>query len=114
MRRDDRRRPADAAGGVHAHHRLPVRAEGVRHRELGHHHALERVGRLAEHDGVDVGPGHLGVVERALRGLADEPRERDVVALLLVLRLSDADDGAGLGRHAQSPSRTATRFCWSA
>ena len=54
MRGDDRRRAADAAGGVDAHDRLAGRAERVGEVQLRHHHALEHVGRLADDDGVDV------------------------------------------------------------
>ena len=58
VRADDDRRAADAAGGVHAQHRLARAAERVGEEELGLHDALERVGRLADHDRVDVGPRH--------------------------------------------------------
>ena len=52
----------------------------------------KRSGALPNTDRVDVGPVEAGVVERALRGLAHEPRHRDVGARLLVLRLAGADD----------------------
>ena len=74
VRGDDRRGSADAARGVHAHDRLARRAERVGEVELGHHHALEDVGRGADDDGLDVGPRHLGVFERADRGLAARAR----------------------------------------
>ena len=45
---------------------LPGGAEGVRQIELRHHDALEGIGRLADDDGVDVLPRHVGVVEGAL------------------------------------------------
>ena len=51
---DDRGRSAHRAGGVHADQRLAGRAHGVGHEQFGHHHALEEVGRLADHHGVDV------------------------------------------------------------
>ena len=85
---------------------LPARAERVGEVQLGHHHALEEVGRLADDDGVDVGPGHLGVGERAGGGLAHEPGHRDVAAGGLVLGLADADDGDPFLAHQPSPSRT--------
>ena len=69
-RRHDRGRAADRAGGVHPQDRLARRAERVGHRQLRHHHALERVGGLAEDDRVDVRPGELGVV--AVRGHRQE------------------------------------------
>ena len=109
-RGDDAGRAADRAGGVHAEHRLAHRAERVGQVELRLHDALEEVGRLADHDGVDVGQRHVRVVERAEHGLADEPAERDVVATRLVVGLADADDRAGFSAHASS-SRMQTRFC---
>jgi hypothetical protein len=105
VRRDDRGGAADAPGSVDSHHRLAVGAERIGHRELGHHHALERVGSLAENHRVDVSPVELGVVERPLRGFADETGQRDVVALLLVLRLTDPHHGAGLRAHTELLSR---------
>ena len=57
VRGDDEGRTADAAGGVHAQHRLARAAERVGEEQLGHDHALEGVGGLADHDRVDVGPG---------------------------------------------------------
>ena len=80
LRRDDARRAADAAGGVHAHHRLADRAERVGEVQLGHRDALEHVGRLADDDRVDVGVRHARVVERLLRGFAHEARDRHVLA----------------------------------
>ena len=90
---------------------LPAAPEGVGQVQLGHHHALEEVGRLADDDGVDVGPGHLGVGERPRGGLADEAGHRHVAAGGLVLGLADADDGDAFLAHQPSPSRTQTRFC---
>ena len=89
---DDRGRAADAAGGVHAEDRLAVGTQRVGQVHLRHHQAFELVGRLADDDGVDVLPGHLGVVEGALTGLTDEARHRQVLADLGVLGLADADD----------------------
>src|SRR5262249_37522124 len=83
-------------------------AEGVREAELGHHHALEHVGRLPEDDGVDVLVTQPRVFQRAAGGLAQEAGQRHVVALGGVLGLSDPDDAAA--GHA-CPSSTATRFC---
>ena len=111
LRGDDGGRPAHRAGGVHAEQRLAGGAEGVGEEQLRHHHALEEVGRLADDDGVDVGPRHLGVVEGAGRGLADEAGHRDVAAGGLVLGLADPDDGDPVLAHQPSPSRTVTRFC---
>ena len=62
--------------------------------QLGHHHALEHVRGLADHDRVDVVPAEPGVVERPQCGLADEPGDRDVVPLGLVVGLPDPDDRA--------------------
>ena len=87
-----RGRAADAARGVHPEQRLARRAERVGQVQLGHHHALEEVGRLADHDGVDVGPGHLGVGQRTRRRLPDEPGHRHVAPGGLVLGLADPDD----------------------
>ena len=50
-------RAADRARRVHPEHRLAHRAERRREVQLGHHDALEHVGRLADDDGVDVGEG---------------------------------------------------------
>ena len=89
---------------------LPDRAERVGQVELGLHDALEQVGGLAEHHGVDVGHGHVGVVEGPEDGLADEPAERHVAPAGLVVGLADPDDGAGEVAHDR-PSRMQTRFC---
>ena len=109
MRRHHPGRAADAARGVDAEHRLADRAERIGEVELGHHHALEHVRRLADHHRVDVRPGHPGVVEGPFRRLPDETRDRDVLPLGGVLGLPDPDDRDPV--HAASPSRTATRFC---
>src|SRR5690606_26097584 len=108
---DERRRAADRAGGVDPEQGLAHRADGLREVELGHHHALEEVGRLAEDDGVDVGPGHLGVLQGLDHRLPHEAGDRDVAAGGLVLRLADADDRDALLAHQSLPSRTHTRFC---
>src|SRR4026208_872028 len=44
-----RARAPDTARGVDAEHGLPGGAERVGEVELGHHHALEHVGGLADH-----------------------------------------------------------------
>ena len=67
---DDRGRAADRAGGVHAQQRLPGGAERVGQEQLGHHHALEQVRRLADDDRVDLVERHLGVLEGAVDRLA--------------------------------------------
>jgi hypothetical protein len=77
---DDRGGPADRARGVHAQQRLAGGAERVGEHQFGHHHALEQVGRLAEHHGVDVGPVRVGVGHGAVDRLPAEPRDRDVRA----------------------------------
>ena len=71
---------------------LPAPPERVGEEQLGLHDALERVGGLADDDRVDVGPRALGVVERPRRRLPQQTGNRDVGALLLVVRLPDADD----------------------
>ena len=110
VRSNDAGGAAHAAGGVDAEHRLAGGAERVRHVQLGLHHALEQVGRLAEDDRVDVGPCHLRVVERSDGGFPDQAGERHVAPTRLVVRLPDADDGGWLPAH-ESPSRMQTRFC---
>ena len=60
-RGDDRGRAADRAGGVHADQRLARGAERLGEEQLGHHHALEQVGRLADDDRVDVVEADVGV-----------------------------------------------------
>ena len=97
--RDDARGSAHRAGRVHAHHRLADGAERVGEVQLRHRDALEHVGRLADDDRVDVGPGHARVVERLLRGLAHEPRHRHVLARRAMHRLPDADDRNSLPCH---------------
>ena len=97
--RDDRRRAADRAGGVHADHRLADRAERVGEVELRHRDALEHVGRLADHDRVDVGPRHARVFERLERGLAHEAGHRHVLARGAVVRLPDPDDCNPIAGH---------------
>ena len=72
-RRDGGRR-ADRAGRVHPQHRLQMRAERARQKLLGLHDALEHVGRLADHDGVDVLVLEPGVEQRAVDCLAHQAR----------------------------------------
>ena len=98
VRGDDDRGTTDRARGVHAQHRLARAAQRVGEEQLGLHDALERVGRLADDDGVDVRPRAFGVVERARRRFAQQAGHGDVGAPLLVVGLTDADDGALL-RH---------------
>src|SRR5262249_54547839 len=75
-------------------------------------HALEHVGRLADHDRVDVLMLQSGVGERAIDRLAHEPHDADVGAARAVLRLSDADDGDGPAHdHLRSVPSTQTTFC---
>ena len=64
--------PPTEPGGVHAEQRLAGRAEGVGQVQLGHHHALEEVGGLADDDGVDVGPAS----SRRRRARGRRPRAR--------------------------------------
>ena len=59
---------------------LPRGAERVGEEQLGLHHALEEVGRLADHERVDVGPVRSASSSARLRGLAHEAGDRDVVA----------------------------------
>ena len=90
---------------------LPVAPRASVRYSSGFMIALEQVGGLAEDDGVDVGPVHLGVLERAAGRLPDQPAERDVPAAALVVGLADADDRARLMSHQSFPSRMQTRFC---
>jgi hypothetical protein len=55
---------------VHAQDRLADRSERIGEEQLGHHHALEHVGCLADDDRVDVRVVELGVGERARGGFA--------------------------------------------
>ena len=89
---------------------LPTAPERVGEVQLRHDHALERVGRLPDDDGVDVAEVHAGVLERLDGGLADQPGHRYVVAGRDVTGLTDPDDGGTDATH-HSPSRTQTRFC---
>ena len=87
VRGDQRRRSADRARRVDPHHRLADRAEGVGKVQLGHHDALEEVGRLADHHGVDVVERRPGIGERPVDRLAHEAVHRHVMALGDVLGL---------------------------
>ena len=104
-------RPADRTRGVHPDQRLAGRTHGVGHEQLRHHDALEEVGRLADHDRVDVIHGRPGVGQRLVDGLANQAVHRDVLALGDVLRLAGAEHRSELDRHDYFPSSTATRFC---
>ena len=75
---------------------LPGRAERVGQEQLGHHHALEQVGRLADDDRVDVVPADLRVGQRAVDGLAQQAGHRDVLALGAVVGLAGAEHGGEL------------------
>ena len=92
--------------------RLAGGAEGVGQEQLRHHHALEEVGGLADDDGVDVGPGHLGVVEGPLGGLADRPAMETSprVAWCLVWPMPTTATRS-LPIRRLLPARQ-TRFCW--
>ena len=94
---------------------LPDGAERLGEEQLGHHHALEQVGRLADDDGVDVVERHVGVRERPVDGLAAQAGHRDVLALGAVVGLADADHGGGLLGHQFRPFQGGhRRFCWRA
>ena len=99
----DRGGAADRAGGVHAQQRLARGAERLGEEELGHHHALEQVGGLADDDRVDLVEGQAGVLERPVHRLAAQAGHRDVLALRAVVGLADADDGGGLLAHRAPP-----------
>jgi hypothetical protein len=97
---------------VDPQHGLAGGSEGVGQEQLGHDHALEHVGGLADHDSVDVGPGKVSVFESALGGLPDQAHLGHVDAFGVVLGLSDSDHGTALTHRDASRSRTQTRFCW--
>ncbi len=100
---DQRGRSADRARRVDAEHGFADGSEGVGEVELRHHDALEEVGGLADHDGVDVAPGQPRVLQRADGGLADQSGDGHVVPGGDVLGLADADDRDGLLTHERSP-----------
>ncbi len=106
LRRDDRRRAAHRARGVHAHHRLADRAERVGEVQLRHRDTLEHVGGLADHDRVDVGPRHARVFERLDRRLAHEAGHRHVLARGAVVRLADPDNRDPVAGHTSCPPST--------
>ena len=72
---------------------LPTAPSDLGEEQLGHHHALEQVGRLADDDRVDVVEGEAGVLERAVDRLAAQAGHRDVLALGPVVGLADPDHG---------------------
>src|SRR6202011_1481659 len=74
----DRRGGTDRACRMDAQHWFAGSPQCVGQVELGLHHTLEEVWRLAQHDRVDVVECHLGVVEGAEGGLADQAPDRDV------------------------------------
>ena len=93
---------------MHAQQRLAGRAERVGEVQLGHHHALEQVGRLADHDRVDVvEPRSASASARSIAS-RHRPGDRHVLALGPVVGLADADDGGRLLAHHQPvlPART--------
>ena len=94
---------ADAAGGVHADHRLPGAAHRVGQEQLGLHHALELVRGLAEHDRLDVVPPHLGVVEGAAGRLPEQAGHGEVGTDPLVVGDADPDDRAAFGHLSHPP-----------
>ena len=100
----------DRPCGVHPEHRLADRTKSRCQVDLGHHVALEHVRGLADHDGVDVRPGQVGVGQRHLGRLTDESGDGHVVPLGLVVGLPHSDDCTAFCHH--SPSKTHTRFCW--
>ena len=75
-------------------HGLAHGTEGIGEVELGLHDALEQVGGLAQHHGVDVGQGHVGVVEGPEHRLAHQAAEGHVETPGLVVGLAHPHDGA--------------------
>ena len=127
--RDERGRPAHRARRVHPEQRFADGAERIREVQLGHHHALEQVRRLADHHGVDVGQAQAGVGDGPVHRLAAEPGDGHVGPPCPVPGLAHSDDRglmlhdvsgvgracrAGLHRPVHRASITHTRFCWSA
>jgi len=108
VRPRDGRGRTDRPGGVHPVDGLAHCAERVGERELGHHHAFERVRGFADDDRVDVVERELGVGERTQRRLPDQTLERHVDTLRLVLGLTDADHRTRLG-HVSRLLRARTR-----
>ena len=90
---------ADRARGVHPDQRLAGRADRVGHEQLGHHHALEEVGRLADDHGVDVVERRTGIGQRLVDGLAHQAVHRHVLPLGDVLRLPGAQHRSELPGH---------------
>ena len=61
--------------------------------QLGHHHAFQGIGRLADHDGIQVGKVNPGVFHGSQGGFAHQPVKRNVSALLFVFGLAYANHG---------------------
>ena len=89
---------------------LPTAPERVRQIELGLHDPFEEVGSLAQDDGVDVGQGHVGIIEGTEHRLPDQPAEGHVETPGLVVGLAHTDNGTRWHAHDR-PSRMHTRFC---
>ena len=105
--------PTDPA--VHPDQRFVGRAHGIGHEQLGHHHALEEVRRLADDDGVDIVEGRTAVGQRSVDG----PRIRPFIdtsvrlATYLVCPVPSTAARVFAAHQASLPSSTATRFCCS-
>ena len=106
--RDHRGRSTDRSGRVHTEHRLADRTQRVGEVQLRLHHALEDVGRLSEHDSINVGHCHLSVVKGSEHGLAHEAAEGHVETTFRMLGLAHANYRA---RDHDGPSRMQIRFC---
>ena len=92
--RDDGRGAAHRAGGVHPEQRLADRSQRLGQVRLGHHDALEEVGGLAHHDGVDV-------VHRQVR-VRRAPGRRPRAATRAATR-RPGPPSTGSGRHRRRP-----------
>jgi len=94
---------------MYAQHGFAIAAQRVRQVNLGHHHALEHIGRLADDNGVDVVPLKGRILQSIDCSLTDQARDGYVAALGGVLRLADTDHCCQLSHYARS--RTVTRLC---
>ena len=101
--RDDRGRSTHRACGMDADQWLVGRPHCVGHEQLGHHDALEEVGRLADDDGIDVVERRSRVGQRAVDGLAHEAVHRHILALGDVLGLPRAQHRGELLGHQLLP-----------
>ena len=104
-------RAPDRPGGVHPQDRLAHRAQGRGQVELGHHHALEHVGGLADHHRVDVGPSR-GRRPPGRASAASRTRPAIETSSRLALRLVWPTPITAQPLGHQPASSTATRFCW--